>query len=844
MTDIRVPMPRLLDDNLQEVRRLKPISLQVTANLTSPGEAMLVLADNDEAPPMHAPVEIFTARGSAGIYRVGNVSRTYRDEIQVKLLHGIDTLSDSLWRQQVEFSGTAAQFLTQLLTYQTARINGQAPWVLGRCECAATVERKLNYDRLSALLQTLQDDNPGYMLTYDQSVFPWVVSFVAVPSAVSAEFRLRRNAVGCTVTLDDSDLCNRLRLSASHLKSKSNGTKSADVVYFDYNNTASQAVWGVVEKVADIEVNEDVKAGAHAETDAWAARFLAERAEPSVQIEIDGVELRQLTGDAWDEPQLGEKCRVALPEYGQAVFAERVMSLTWPDAIGDPLRITVSLANNLPKFSETLAQVSQTATRAGRIARRTAQQMEAEESWSLIRQRVVNAADGAGLLALYESGIILDATGGVTIYSLLEGMQALNSVLKITHNGIGSMVTASGVRLDDDGNLVLDPETGWPIFDTGANNLFTQISQTKNEIRAEVVNRQNADTTLASALDLKADSAVLQTVMDNDGQVTAASIATAINAQTGTSAVYISGDMVTISGNTQISDIFGVNASGYLTVAGDIYQNGVIHPSGVSVAQGGTIDFLVGTAPPVPVSLSGSAVQGMIVKAEVDSSTNTLKLWRNGDPVASPSINFSKAATSNVSGAWSGGQYVISANPNGSSLPLSLAVAASVGAVSNVVYASGTGRWYGDVQVTPSVGGTAAATSSTYQIDVQDAVNAGVGAGWTNAAGAVVWPAASTTPGASFGVTVPDTTWNTTTGKTFTLSKSGSWVYANDGSGNVARVACTGSITAYSPVSSKPTTQGAQELRTVTVGTGGNKVYVKISATGYRNSDDYIIISY
>ena len=50
-----------------------------------------------------------------------------------------------------------------------------------------------------------------------------------------------------------------------------------------------------------------------------------------------------------------------------------------------------------------------------------------------------------------------------------------------------------------------------------------------------------------------------------------------------------------------------------------------------------------------------------------------------------------------------------------------------------------------------------------------------------------------------------------------------------------------GSITAASPVSQQPT---GNSLRTVTVGTGGNHTYIKLSSTGYRNNNDYITINY
>lgn len=482
-----VRLPRLLDGDLGEVRRLYPVQCSITLNLTGVSEATLVLKDGDEPPPMHSFVELYTVRGSAGIFRVTNIAPNYRNEITVTLRHGIDTLSDNLWRAQETWSGTVTQFLTRLLTFQTGQIGNAAPWALGSCACASSyTDKEMNYDRLSNLTEAIEGDESDYYFAFDQTAAPWTVSLLAKPSTLSAEFRLRRNAKGVTVTLDDSEMANRLRLSANKVNRNAQGKKtSVDTVYKDYNNAASQAAWGIIEKVADIEVSEDVKNGAHAECDAWAARFLSERADPSVQIEIDGVELKRYTGDSWDEPQLGQLCRVALPDYGKS-FTERVVSLTWDDVYNDPDAVRVSLSNVLPRFSETLAKIQKQTARAGGAAGRAARDAEIASYWNMIVQKIEEAVNGTGLQTLWETGIVLDAESGATIYSLMAGLEALNSVLKITHSGVNSLVSVGGCQLDSDGNLVLDPDTGLPVFLPG-NNLYSMIDQTATKIESTVV---------------------------------------------------------------------------------------------------------------------------------------------------------------------------------------------------------------------------------------------------------------------------------------------------------------------------------------------------------------------
>ena len=735
MTDIRVPLPRLLDDDLQEVRRLHPTAMSVTANLTGLGEADITLADTDEAPAMHAFVEIYTARGSMGIYRITNVGRNYRREITLTLRHAIDTLSDSLWRAQEVWTGTMTQYLTRLLTFQTS-----ARWQLGTCACDTQIkEKSLNYDRLSALLEEVEDEAEDYCLEYDFTTSPWTVSLIGKPAAVSAEFRLNRNASDCDITLDDSEMCNRLRLSANHVNYNSSGKKtSVDTVYLDYNNTASQAVWGIVEKVADIDVGENVKAGEHAECDAWAARFLSERANPSVQIEIDGLELKELTADEWDEPTLGEKCRVALPEYGQT-FTERVVAITWPDPIGEPLRISVSLANVLPKFSETLAQVQRTANKAGRVSARAARDAEVSGYWDMVVRDIDETITGVGVRTLYETGIILDAHSGATIYSLMEGLEALNSTLKVSAHGVQSLVMASGAVLDANGDPVLDPD-GNVTFQTGANCLYSQVNQVADEITSQVIQmgsiaglepfdddieyavgdcclyNNNAykfivahhahegwDSTDVARL-VPLSSRVTQTednwsatvtAVGSGGAITAASIVAAIDNTSGASIVRLDADHVLLSssGGTTVSLGDKVGVLGALTITGGIlYAGGGIIASGDVQASGGNLVTgsggavrIVGTSSGEYYDLTAANIPYFIKDASVNTAGTTLTLTR----VNGTTVTFNKASTTpTLSGSWSGGVLTVTSNP---------------AAASNLYYymAGGTATWSGTTATIP-----------------------------------------------------------------------------------------------------------------------------------------------
>lgn len=442
-----VSLPRLLAQDLTERERLQPIAATLNLKLIGASDATITLPDAAPDVAVHDLISIYTQRGFSGIYRVTNVARNYKRQTEISLLHGIDILADSVWQEQIEFSGTIEAFLEELLAQQTHLINGVKPWVLGECEDTGDIKKTINYDRLSTLMEDLIEDGGLYYFVYDQTTFPWTVSLVQRPAGASSEFRLARNVHTASVTYNDADLATRLILSDNH-RSKDGDEKitTNKSKILTYDNLAAQAEWGVVIKTADIDTEDDIEAEVYTEADAWAADFLAKRAEPTVQIQIDGDELYGLTGDTWDEISIGRICRVALPAYNRT-FEERVISVTYPDLLSKPSHVTVALANALPKFSESITKLQDEMKKVaggGAGAARNAADPNELETWSQYVSYYGAALDGTGILTLYESGIDMDPVHGVTIHSLTEGVQSLYSYIQVESNRISLVVTGSG----------------------------------------------------------------------------------------------------------------------------------------------------------------------------------------------------------------------------------------------------------------------------------------------------------------------------------------------------------------------------------------------------------------
>lgn len=631
--------PGLLAADLSETARLEPIAASLTLKMIGAGEAALTLAEDAPTVHVHDWVSMYTGQGLAGIFRVTNVAQTYRRQIEVSLLHGIDILSDSVWAAQTTFTGTKAAFLTQLLNQQTQLINGVKPWQLGRCEDSGSIERDINYDRLSTLLEALEVEGSNYYFVYDQTTWPWTIHYVAKANTVSSEFRLTRNIRTATVTYNDADLCTRLYLSVS---SKNEGTvtvKKANPNYISdeatpgvpalvdtnitvsstdsavriYDNTAAQAVWGIVVKPADIDTHDDIQEQHFPNADAWAANYLALRAEPSVQIQIDGDTLRELTGNEWDESDIGALCQVALPEYGHT-FREYVVTVTYPDLVRDESHVTISLANTLPKVSESIAMArseAKTAARASRATARTAADAKEVTSWSQIVKYQGDALDGTGVLTLYESGISMDATGGVKIYSLSEGLQGLYSEVKV------------------------------------------------------------------NAEEIYAESQKISLVI-KDGAIDAGSIVGAINNQR-ESIVIINADRVNIDGqkSVKISDVLFIAEGGAFWVkrnatfgqtAGNLVtiNNGTVNAPTIQVNSGGSLTFSPSTQSDSALSLTRAKVANLVTDVQISGPVNNVytlqyKKIGTGDTWNNASVTFSRATS--LSGRWSGRNYIVTATP-------------------------------------------------------------------------------------------------------------------------------------------------------------------------------------
>ena len=235
--------------------------------------------------------------------------------------------------------------------------------------------------------------------------------------------------------------------------------------------------------------------------------------------------------------------------------------------------------------------------------------------------------------------------------------------ISIDSRGLQSLCVGTGAQLNPDGTLVVDPNTGYPVFIDGGENLWSNIQQNKSNISLEVTNRQNADSTLTGLINVEAGKiSQIVTAVGSNGQVTAASIVAAVNSSG--SSVIISADHIDLQGvvtadslATDIADIEtlavqDLNATGDVSVGGDLSVYG-----DASFALGNTLTcgaLACGNLDCDGISIGGSATvaTNFIVSASVSQDGKTLTLT----PLTGNPINFSKPGQGVITAITKSGQ--------------------------------------------------------------------------------------------------------------------------------------------------------------------------------------------
>lgn len=836
-----VRLPRLLNADMSEKARPVPSKLPMTIETYGVSTAQMTLGEDQPDVKLHDIFELFTIDGSVGLFRATNTAWTVRNSRVITLRHCRDTFADSVWKRpdgtNLDYSGTVPDFLAEIISRQVIPY-----WQLGVCEDTSAWKKSgIYYTRLSDLLDELEKKRKDYIFAYDFSTTPWTLNYVHVPGDI-AEFRLSRNVTGCKISYDDESLCNKLYMTWS-VNTEDGRVKSI----LTFENSASQAVYGVIEKTVDVKESDEPSA------EAWAADYLATHGDPSVQISIDGGNFYALTGVALDNASRGKIARVALPDYGVTVM-ERVISIKYADALNEPHTITADLSNNSENVASTLAQIQKTASSGASAASEAGEEAAAE-----------------GRRARYSEGGLsaeISETASEIRSELYSADSNMRSVISQTASEIRTELWAADSKLSSTiSQTATEIRTEVSNAESG---LYSAISQTASEIRTEVASTESGlrSTISQTASEIRsevasADSSIWSSVTANASSITSkvgkGEVISMINQTAET--ITISANRIDLSGYVTASELSATNANFSNLTSGTTKATAIK----ATLLQCDT--FNIDNTNYAPRTLK----MGSTVSATVLSSANAAidfdhshEIEADADASGNVTITIKKTQVSNGSDSFSIADTTFHKNAVSAAKDTGLKSATvSIGswgtydsAYKVPVYATGTLQngttWTSTASYVslPSLSisaGNYNSSSKSYPVTINSgntAVGSGTlyatsayNAGWGDAAGEVSAPAYGT--GSTMSVGVPSSTVGSASSMTFTLSCYTNYAYITYGGSNgtvVARVA--------NPVTPASLTTGsATSNGTYTPGSGYDgfsSFTVNVPSTSYSSSDLHI----
>lgn len=336
-----IRLPRLLDDHLNEVTRLHPLQLSLHLTLAPLSTAEMRLPH--EAPSIYVRdlVELYDEQGSVGVFRVTAVQEELGRIRRIQLEHSFATLRDTVIPAQ-GFTGTVRETLTHLLNQQTL-----LRWTLGDVELPEdmTIIYATEYANLLTAVWTLLDMLPeGYAPFFEQQGSTWLLHLRALSDTPACEGRIARNLQSLQVDTDGSRLCTRVYPFGAEVE-----TGRINLVPLegtDHLCSGAEADWGVISRTFENDLIFDVPT-----LKSVAEMYLDRHAQPEVTLTVSAVDLSRSTGEDIDAFRLGRMCRLALPDFGQAL-CQRIVAIDKEDVYGTPGQVTLTLTNRLSSRNE------------------------------------------------------------------------------------------------------------------------------------------------------------------------------------------------------------------------------------------------------------------------------------------------------------------------------------------------------------------------------------------------------------------------------------------------------------------------------------------------------------
>lgn len=660
--------PRLLDPSMNEVRRITPYDGSISLNIVPLSTASLTVPISEDV-RQGSWIEMFTERGSAGIFRVRSGSTEYSDEIiTLELDHAVAEIGDYICDEKVNESSTFSAALNKLFGYYKGD-----RWALSAGSYSDSVIIDINHDNLLEAMLSIMEQHPQYYMAFDFSSLPWRIRIRQRDTIVSAEGRLSRNVTSASVEYDDSELYTRVVVEYGEAGKTNTKTITAHTEANKYGlHEYFMSQSGYTESQAMTAAN----------------TFLGKHKQPIIAISISGIDLSAITGESLDTFQLGKLYRLTVPKHG-VVVQECITALNWSSLYSNPNNVSISLADvedPVVKFMKstqksgggTSKKLSNANDRFQTIITETqsyySRQMHdmQEDLHSEIIQTAseIRTQVWASKSEIY-STIMQTATN---IYMHVGNVKSdLHAEIEVTASSIRSEVYSAKSSLY---STIMQTSTNIYIqVGNAKSGLYSRIETTASSIRSEVASSKSAlySTIMQTSTNIYIQVGNAKSGLYSTIQSTASSINLTVSKKVGKDEVISCINQTAESITIQASKI---NLTGYVK-ATDLDTNWLSAKiaqiptlSGISASFSGNVTAVGGITGSGIYYTGGSGTQNLgnavsLVQVVADGNNYKLQYQKFSETGWKDAGTFSRATT--LSGGWSSGKFTVNASPQGNS---------------------------------------------------------------------------------------------------------------------------------------------------------------------------------
>lgn len=470
-----------------------------------------------------------TEPGKGIVWRVSSIQQQFAlDTPTVQLEHVINVLRDRILFGEItasDMGGGETCTAEQAIRYV---LRQQSDWRLGTFAYSTSGPYKFNGDNLFEAIQRVSDSLEDPWWTFDTTSYPFTLNIIRKPDGVACEMRPGRNLSAVTQTIDRTGMYTRFYPIGK------------DDLHIPGNYVSkNENLYGVICK-SEVDQALETEAALRAR----ANDRLRKHAQPTVEVQAEGVELADATGESIDKLTLGRICRIPLAEFNTTI-EERIVGLEYRDKVHQPENVRITLSNKSDDAKMDLIHVLANEIREGGGpsgrgggGRGAAQQAKEDHAWF---------EDTDHHVAMCAEGIVgVDAEGNPNWTRL--------SQLIVDENGIHGSVQSIQEGLVIAQTAIEQNEEAITLEATRATEaegeLSSRIRVAADEITAEVTRAKSAEGSLSSRITINAQG--IETKVSKNGVISA------IN-QTAES-VTISASRIDLDGYVTASQLGAVSA--------------------------------------------------------------------------------------------------------------------------------------------------------------------------------------------------------------------------------------------------------------------------------------------